>query len=200
MIQEDENIPKYTFENTDNSIELAQYMIAFANSEGGIISVGVKKNNKIIGITPELEKQKISKIINDYIAPTISYFFYEIQEGYKIVLHIKVLKSVNKTIYFINGTKKEIYLTLNQKIIKANKILEKLYKFRDLNKKIPDILSDDENTILNLISYSCQISLNQVFKRINLTRDTTEYILVILLYRELIKINFIENTFFISLA
>ena len=200
MIEEDENTPKYTFENTDNFIELAQHMVAFANSEGGTLIIGIKKNNKIIGITPQLEKQKIAEIINKYIAPTISYSFYEIQEGYKMVLHVKVLKSVNKTIYFINGSKKEIYLIINQKIIKANNILEKFYKFRELNKSIPDILSEEENTVLNLISLSFQISLNQAYKKTNLTRDTTEYILVRLLYRNLIKINLIENTFFISLA
>ena len=200
MIEEDENTPKYTFENTDNPIELAKQMVAFANSEGGTLIIGIKKNNKIIGITPQLEKQKIAEIINNYIAPTISYFFYEIQEGYKMVLHVKVLKSVNKTIYFINGSKKEIYLIINQKIIKANNILEKFYKFRELNKSIPDILSEEENTVLNLISLSFQISLNQAYKKTNITRDTTEYILVRLLYRNLIKINLIENTFFISLA
>ena len=200
MNEEDENIPKYTLENTDNPIELAQHLIAFANSEGGRIIIGVKKNNKIIGIIPQIEKQKISKIINEYITPNITYFFQEFKEGFRMVLHIKVLKSVDETIYFINGSKKEIYLTINQKTIKANNILEKFYKYRDLNKSIPEILSEEEGTILNLITLSCQLSLNQVFKKINLTRDTTEYILVKLLYRNLIKINHFENTFFISLA
>jgi predicted HTH transcriptional regulator len=199
MIEEDENTPKYTFENTDNLIELAHHIVAFANSEGGTLILGINKNNKIIGITPEFEKQKITKIIENYITPTIGCFFHETKEGYKMVLHVKVLKSENKTIYFINGSKKEIYLTLNQKIIKANNILEKFYKFRDLNKQIPDLISVEESSILNLISLSNQISTTQIFKKLKLTRNTIEYILVRLLYRNLIKINLIGNTFFISL-
>ena len=200
MIQENENTPKHTFENTDNLIELAQHIVAFANSEGGTLIIGIKKNNKIIGITPQLEKQKIAEIINNYIAPTISYFFYEIQEGYKMVLHVKVLKSVNKTIYFINGSKKEIYLTINQKTIKANNILEKFYKYRDLNEKISVILSNEESAILNLISISNQISLTQIFKKVKINRDTLEYNLVRLLYRDLIKISLVDNSFTISLV
>ena len=117
-----------------------------------------------------------------------------------MVLHVKVLKSVNKTIYFINGSKKEIYLTINQKTIKANNILEKFYKYRDLNEKISVILSNEESAILNLISISNQISLTQIFKKVKINRDTLEYNLVRLLYRDLIKISLVDNSFTISLV
>ena len=200
MFEEDENTPTCTLENSDNPFELAQHLIALANTKGGILIIGVKKNNKVIGITPESEKHKIAKIIQKYITPSISCFFYEIQEGFKIILHIKVLKSVNGTIYFINESKKEIYLRLNEQTIKANNILDKFYKYRDLNEKISVILSNEESAILNLISISNQISLTQIFKKVKINRDTLEYNLVRLLYRDLIKISLVDNSFTISLV
>lgn len=200
MFELDENTPKCTLENSDNASELAQHLIAFANTEGGILMLGVKKNNKVIGVTPEMEKQKIDKIIQKFISPTISYSFHEIQVGFKIVLYIKVLKSINETIYLINGSKKEIYLRLNEKTIKANKILEKFYKYRDVNEKVVVMLSNEESAILNLISLSKQISLTQIFKKTQLSRGFVEYNLIRLLNRNLIKINLIENTFTFSIV
>jgi len=147
-----------------------------------------------------MEKQKIDKIIQKFISPTISYSFHEIQVGFKIVLYIKVLKSIYETIYLINGSKKEIYLRLNEKTIKANKILEKFYKYRDVNEKVVVMHSNEESAILNLISLSKQISLTQIFKKTQLSRGVVEYNLIRLLNRNLIKINLIENTFTFSIV
>jgi len=46
MFELDENTPKCTLENSDNASELAQHLIAFANTKGGILMLGVKKNGK----------------------------------------------------------------------------------------------------------------------------------------------------------
>lgn len=60
--------------------KIAKTMVAFANTEGGRIIVGVSDNRQLIGIDPEEEKFMINEAITKYCVPPlmVSFEVYEI--------------------------------------------------------------------------------------------------------------------------
>lgn len=84
--------------------ELKKEVIAFANTNGGIIYIGVKDNGNIVGIdNPDNVIQQIANTLRDSIKPDISMF-----------TDLKLMKDENKffiKLTVLQGTKKPYYIS-----------------------------------------------------------------------------------------
>lgn len=84
--------------------DIKKVIIGFANTNGGILYIGVKDNGKIVGVNnPDEVMQKIGNMVRDSINPDITMF-----------LHYKVIDSNNKKIVSVQiqkGTNKPYYLS-----------------------------------------------------------------------------------------
>lgn len=60
-------------ENTCGILEILKTVVAFANTQGGTIVIGVKdKSKEILGIkNPLLEEEKLANVISDSISPLL---------------------------------------------------------------------------------------------------------------------------------
>jgi ATP-dependent DNA helicase RecG len=89
LIKNGENsFVEFKIEKVDNA-KLAKEMVAFANSRGGTLLIGVKDNGQIEGISaPQLE-QRIMNIAASSIYPSIIPLYYEllIDENKKIAIN-----------------------------------------------------------------------------------------------------------------
>lgn len=56
-----------------NSSKIAKTLVAFANTRGGTIAIGINDHKKIIGIDPEEELFMINKAAEDYCIPPVLY-------------------------------------------------------------------------------------------------------------------------------
>lgn len=56
-----------------NSSKIAKTLVAFANTRGGTIAIGINDHKKIIGIDPEEELFMINKAAEDYCIPPVQY-------------------------------------------------------------------------------------------------------------------------------
>lgn len=84
--------------------ELKKEVVAFANSSGGTIYIGIQDNGKTVGLeNPDFVMQQISNALRDSIRPDVSMFT-------DIELVMKEGKSIVK-ITVQQGTKKPYYLT-----------------------------------------------------------------------------------------
>jgi len=181
------------FENSDNSLEVVQSLTALANTEGGFLLVGVKKNGKICGVLPGIERNTLIEIIGKHSSPDFVYSVIEIQEGVRLYIEVHVDKSLNSPIYFKNKSNSEIYIRRNCKTIKANKIIENILRFKNINGNKPNELSIDEFNIVELIRNEKEISLTQLHKKSNLPINVVDYILVRLVTWGIIDLNFIDT-------
>lgn len=97
-------------ENITNNDKLAEELVAFSNSKGGLLIIGVSDNNDIIGLTDEDIRrlnQLIGNVINSNIVPPI-YPTTEIKiVDEKKLLIVNVPEGVSKPY----STNKGIYLT-----------------------------------------------------------------------------------------
>ena len=86
------------------TLELKKEVVAFANTNGGTIYIGIQDNGEIIGLeNPDFVMQQISNAVRDSIRPDVSMFT-------NIELVMKESKSIIK-ITVQQGTKKPYYLT-----------------------------------------------------------------------------------------
>jgi predicted HTH transcriptional regulator len=104
--------------------KIAKTISAFANTDGGIILIGVTDTNKIIGVDPEEEKYMISSSNEQFCLPPAEIEFEEYTrldfneetkvEKEVIILLVLVEKSQNGLIYVVDSAKgKKAYHRVN---------------------------------------------------------------------------------------
>ena len=79
--------------------DLAEEIVAFANSEGGIILLGVCDDGNILGVLDKDIEEKIMNICRNNCIPSIIPDFQSIEVDNKIVAVITVSKGLNKPYY-----------------------------------------------------------------------------------------------------
>lgn len=193
-----ENENQSFVQNLDDSIEIAKTIIAFANTKGGKLIVGLKPNGKIIGIFPSDEINKLDRII-DVCDPNLKVNSQIVEIGFRLLLVVNIEKSDIHPLYFTNESgKKEVYVRSNKLNILANKILLNVWKFKEKNGDLPEILSDNEIQIVDIIKLNPNLSLTQIYKKSNLTIDEVDYILVRLINWKIVETKITETgSFFV---
>jgi hypothetical protein len=76
--------------------EFAETVVAFANSNGGIIILGVNDNSEIVGLDKRSHKEPITNAISKHCDPTIDYELEERVLDKKKLLLIKVMEGKDK--------------------------------------------------------------------------------------------------------
>ena len=192
ILLDGENQYQAFFENTNDQEEIAKTLIAFSNSEGGVLLVGLKKNGKITGINPEFENECISHITKECCSPKIEYNSRVLQLEYRLLLEICVPPYNSKPVRFINNYKNEIYIRTKKSNLKANKIQENVWKYKNINGLRPNQLLNDDEVVLNFIISNPKSSLTKLHKNIEYPIDTVDYILVRLICWDIIQMELSE--------
>lgn len=84
----------FKFEISDSK-KIARSLVAFANTDGGRLLIGVKDNGVISGIRSEEEKHMIQTAAELYCQPQVDYYVKEWEINGKTVLEVIVPKSKN---------------------------------------------------------------------------------------------------------
>lgn len=106
--------------------KIAKTISAFANTEGGIILIGVTDQNKIIGIDPEEEKYMVTSANEKFCLPPAEITFQEYSklslieetnvEEELVLLLVIVEKNQNGLVYALNSAKeKKAYHRVNDR-------------------------------------------------------------------------------------
>ena len=96
LIAEGENQQlDFKFEINDSK-KIARTLVAFANTDGGTLLIGVKDNGNIAGIRSEEEYYMIEAASEMYCNPKVDFEAKEWNLGGKIILEVKVQSHPNK--------------------------------------------------------------------------------------------------------
>jgi predicted HTH transcriptional regulator len=155
----------------DNMRKIAKTLVAFANTQGGRLLIGVKDNGKIKGCNLEEEKHMIEFSAETYCDPAVEYEFIEHTEEGKFVLEVLLPKSEGKIHQAIdeNGKKKaftrikdevilmppQMFLSQKTKIKKS----DNLFKYTEI-----------ENKIIKEIGYGDGVTIDEIASAIKIPR------------------------------
>ena len=176
MIQEGEHLHQDFKYCVNDSKKIAKSLVAFANTEGGRLLLGVKDNGKIAGVRTDEEFYMIESAATIYSKPAIRFTTKQwLAEG-KTVLEIRVEKSEQKPHFAKDENGKWIaYIRVNDENCVAHKI--QVNVCRNSKKPLYFTLSEIEKTLISYLSHNQNITLSKFIRLAHISRIKAEEIL-----------------------
>lgn len=177
----------------DDQKKIARTLVAFANSNGGRLLIGVKDNGKIVGVDPEEEYYMIEGAASLYSKPEIGFSSKVWHEGHHLVLEIEVAPSeIRHTAPAEDGMWKPYYRIQDQSV-KGNKVLDCLWSYRNNGINRAKQFSEDELAIISKIQEEDLISISKIYRGSNLKMPQIDAFVAALVYWDVLEIVAVED-------
>ena len=178
-------------------------MVAFANSVGWQILIGVDDDGRIPGLKfAEEDKFVIEKAIQDHIKPGIKYQSEFIPVSKKrSVLHYRVYGNRKKLSYFLNDPKKrgKAYVRVNDKSVQASREIVEILKRSKIKKSYPIHLGEKERLLFQHIEMHGKTTLTGFMEISGLSRVEASQVLIRLVVSNILKIEIGEKSDYFSM-
>lgn len=178
----------------NDSRKIARSLVAFANTDGGRLLVGVKDNGKIVGVRSDEEYYMVEAAANIFSKPKIPFEVQQWDADGKTVLEIIIQASELRPHYAENDEKKWLaYIRRDDENILANKVLLKSW---DLKKKKEGLLFTYDlprKILIEFLTEQQQITVSKFSRIAKIERFYAEQILAEFLSLNCIDINLATN-------
>jgi len=171
--------------------KILREVVAFANSKGGHLLIGVDDQGNMPGILNAKEEALLlEEAIEKYCRPKITYEKELIHLSRKrMLLLYTILESKHKPHYVVPpDSRKTAYLRINDMSVKASREVREILKRKHSNKGIHFHYSEKEKWLLQYLQVHQSITLNQYEKLTDLTVAMASKTLVILVLANLLEI------------
>jgi predicted HTH transcriptional regulator len=177
----------------NDSRKIARTLVAFANTDGGRLLVGVKDNGAIAGVRTEEEYYMIEAAANMYCKPVVDFHVTKWVVDKKTVLEIDVPKSDKRYFAKSDDGRWLAYVRVNDQNILANKIMIKVWNRQDKLRATFIEYTKNEKALLEYLSQNEEITLSKFMRISKLTRPQAEKVLVNLLCLGVIQMRLTEK-------
>jgi predicted HTH transcriptional regulator len=189
----------FKFEISD-SRKIARSLVAFANTYGGKLLVGVKDNGAIAGVRSEEEYYMVEAAASLYCFPEIKFTTHEYNVVGKMVLEIKVdrsLKQKHKAPDKNNEPK--YYVRVGDQNLLAHPIQLLVWKLKNESTQTKFCITKNEIKILNYLINNPVTDYLTLIEHVGLSKFKTNIILAHLIHFEVIRIRLTEKDLHIML-
>ncbi len=171
--------------------KIARSLVAFANTDGGKLLIGVKDNGVIAGIRSEEERHMLEAASQLYSKPEVRYSVDEWSIDGKTILEVDVKPGSSKPYYAPNEEKKWlVYIRVNDQNRLANKVILRVWDKIKNKSGIYLAYSKNESFLLNYLEQNPNISFSKLCRLTKIKRKDAEELL-----SNLIALNIIEPDF-----
>lgn len=185
----------------DDQKKIARTLVAFANSDGGRLLIGVKDNGKIVGVNPEEEFHMIQGAAEMYAKPAVKIESRIWQEEIRLVLEIHVEPDANRNYRALDDEGNwKVYVRRNDHTLLANKIILKIWSFEKQGVKRPQTFGEDQLNLLKIIGEHEKLTLSKLYRSSSLPKSTVDHTVALLVHWELVKMDFEEEQVYYSLV
>ena len=189
----------FKFEISDSK-KIARTLVAFANTDGGRLLIGVKDNGIISGIRSEEEKYMIQSAAELYCQPIVEFQAKEWIINGKTVLEIFIPKSkYHKHKAPDHNNIYKFYIRVNDQNIIADSILLKIWKYKNNKQNIRVTFTESEKFLLKYLNENPKITLKEFIEESKIDKKEAERILVNFTLMNLIKLEITEKVIFFTL-
>ena len=187
----------FKFEISD-ARKIAKTLVAFANTEGGRLLIGVKDNGKISGIKSEEEYYMIDGAASIYCKPEIPFIsFHRVAEG-KNILEV-IIKPSDKKPHYVRDEENRwlAYHRVNAQNFLADYIQLQVWKRAKRDRGTFIEYSENEKKVLGILRNEELTDIATLRERTAIRKKTLQQILINLVSLRAITMEFLdENTFF----
>ena len=171
--------------------KIAHELIAFANTGGGTMLIGVDDDKSIPGVKyPEEESHMVNDMLDKQCRPKLIFNEKAIRISEKhFVLHLEVPKSEKPPHYFvISPDRKECYVRVDDKCMKASSEIREIIRRSRSKNGVRFTYGEKEDQLIKYLNQTPTITLDQFRKLTSLNRFNASKKLVLLVLAHVLKI------------
>lgn len=183
----------FKYEISD-SRKIARTFSAFANTDGGILLIGVKDNGKIKGIRTDEEIYMIESAADIYCKPKVKYSIEEWHIDRMTILEVKIPKSKTRP-HFAKGKNDQwqAFIRINDENFLADYIQIKTWENKSKKKGAFIKYKKEEELLLKYLKENKEITLNRIINLLKIKKSIAQKILINLVTVGIIKIQYSEE-------
>lgn len=201
LIEDGENLNIEFKQRFSDFEKIAKEIIAFANTNGGVIIFGINDNGKVYGVDSEKEvKELVELTISNYCEPSIEYHLSFIELNNKEIVVVEIPESKEKPHRiqdYKNGidlNTSQVYIRVNDKSIPAGKEMIKLMQTKSSERKLKHYsIGKNEKIVFDHLSSHDFITVKELAKLANLSSRRASRTLINLVRANAIAIHTKEN-------
>lgn len=173
----------------NDSKKIAKSLVAFANTDGGRLLIGVKDNGKIVGISTDEEYYMVESAAKIYSNPPVEFSTRQWQSEGKIVLEISVLPSTGRPHFAKDETGKWLaYIRVNDENVLAHQIQVIVWKKQKRPQGIRFTYSSDEKFLIEYLQKNDSITFSKFVRLAHISRKKATEVLSNFVIMDVIKI------------
>ncbi len=183
----------FKFEISDSK-KIARSLVAFANTKGGRLLVGVKDNGIIAGVRSEEEYYMVEGAATMYCKPEINFNTREWKIEGKLVLEVIVEKSPLKPHYAPDkdgGWK--VFVRVDDQNLLANKVLLQVWKHQKNETAVKMRYREQEEVLMHFLLENEFITLSGFSKIAGIPRFMAEKILINFILLDIIRMDITDK-------
>jgi len=185
--------------------KIVREIVAFANTQGGTLLIGVSDDRQIKGLKFVDEEEFIlTKAIDTYCHPRIPYQLHRVSvTDERELLALVILPGSQKPHYVMYDLKNQlgkVYVRVADRSIQASKEMREVLKGERKQRDIRFQYGEKEKTLLQYLGDNRQITVDQFAELANIPRHTASRTLVLLSLAHVLKITPHETGDFFTLA
>lgn len=182
----------------DDAKKIARTLVAFANTDGGRLLIGVKDNGKVTGVYPEEEFHVVQGAAELFCKPPVTFKSQVWEDEHKLVLEINVPASESKP----HKAKDEqdrwkTYIRRDDHTLLANKILVGVWRQLKKPTSKPETYSEEAQKVLSIIQEDAPITLSKIYRKSKLKKNVIDKLLILFVSWNVIRMKITpEGTFY----
>jgi len=201
MIAEGEHQRQDFKYSINDSRKIAISLVAFANTDGGRLLLGIRDNGSIAGVSSEEEYYMVDAAAKLYTRPPVSFQTHIWKSEGKTVLEINIQKSEDRPhLAQDNQGKWLAYIRIGDQNILAPKILLDVWRQQKNPQGVHIKYAVEEQRVLSVLQENQNLDIKQYVRKVKIPKWKLEKILVKLIIIGVVGINTNESGVTFSLA
>lgn len=166
----------------ENQLTITRTIVAFANTNGGKVIVGINEKNKIVGVVPAEELKLLEEIISNECSPAVPFESRVIEYGRHLLLEIDITKSTNKHKAKGEGGQMKFYHRIDDATLVGNRVIINLWRLQDESAPRSIDLDDNLKAIYEFIEKHKPVTVSKIFRFFALNKNDVNLYLAQLNY------------------
>jgi predicted HTH transcriptional regulator len=174
----------------NDSKKIAKSLVAFANTDGGRLLIGVKDNGKVVGIKTDEEYYMVESAATIYSSPPIPFSTKQWHNDGKTVLEISVNPSEKKPHFARDENGKWLaYIRIRDENVLAHKIQLVVWEKQSSPHGIWFSYSDAEKFLIDYLQTNKNITFSKFIRMAHISRKKAEEILSNFIVMEVVEMH-----------
>lgn len=177
-----------------DSKKIARSLVAFANTDGGRLLIGIKDNGRIAGVRSDEEYYMVESAAKIYSKPPIDFTTRQHTVDGKTILEVIIEPSAEKPHFAKDDEGKWwAYFRKDDENKLANKVMIEVWKAQNSTKGILINYSDDEKVLLDYLERNEKISVSKYARIAHLSYKKAEQIIINFRSLNILKDHFTDS-------